>query len=106
MAILKHKASKNASYSGVQDYLTYKHKENQETGHYVPILDEFGLLQERANCVLAYINGYGEEGNPDDWVPACMETNLRWHKNNVKQDVKQHQCINTLLLILHPIVLW
>ena len=93
MAILKHKSSKNASYSDAQDYLTYKHTEDQKTGHYVPILDEFGLLQERENCVLTYINGYGEEGDPDDWSFACIETNLRWGKNNTKQDVKQHQYI-------------
>ena len=97
MAILKHKSSKNASYSNIQEYLTYKHRENPETGQYDPILDEFGLLQERENYALAYIDGHGQRGDPDDWADACWKTNLCWHKNHQAEDVKQHQYI-----IAHP----
>ena len=38
MAIIKHLSSKNARYSDVLDYYTKKHKEDEKTGHYEPIL--------------------------------------------------------------------
>ena len=97
MAILKHKSSKNASYVSTLEYLTYKHKENQQTGQYDPILDDVGLLQERDNYALTFVDGYGNERPPDQWADACMDTNLKWHKNNAVGDVKQHQYI-----ISHP----
>ena len=50
MAIIKHVTSKNMSYNDVLDYFTYKHREDPERGSYEPILDEYGLLQERENC--------------------------------------------------------
>ena len=53
MAIIKHVTSKNMSYSDVLDYFTYKHREDPERGSYEPILDEYGLLQERENCAIA-----------------------------------------------------
>lgn len=97
MAILKHKFSKNASYSGTLDYLTYKHEENQKTGQYDPILDEDGLLKERENYALIYVDGYGQERPPEEWEDSCLETNLQWQKNQAKGDIKQHQYI-----IAHP----
>lgn len=44
MAIIKHRTSKNARYTDVLEYYSYKHQEDSRTGHYEPILNEFGLL--------------------------------------------------------------
>ncbi len=64
MAIIKHKSSKNAHYTDVLEYYTYKHTEDSKTGHYEPILDEFGLKQERENYSVTYITAYGKEHLP------------------------------------------
>lgn len=58
MAIIKHHTSKNARYSDVLEYYSYKHQEDSRTGHYEPILDEYGLLKERDNYATAYITAY------------------------------------------------
>lgn len=50
MAIVKHNSSKNARYEDVLEYYTYRHREDSRTGHYEPILDEYGLMQTRSNC--------------------------------------------------------
>ena len=97
MAILKHKTSKNGSYTAVLDYDQYKHKEDSKTGFYKPILDEYGLLQYRDNYAVCYLNPYGQEGPPDDWAKACVDTNLRYGKNNTKGERKNHEYI-----ISHP----
>lgn len=97
MAIVKHKVSKNARYADVLDYYTYKHEESQKTGHYEPILDENGLLQERDNYAVAYINAMGEEEDPTRWAMACMLTNRRFDKNHEEADRKNHEYI-----IAHP----
>ena len=57
MAILKHTSSKNASYGDALEYLKYKHHEDSKTGLYEPILDEYGLLQERENYAICSLNG-------------------------------------------------
>ena len=97
MAILKHSTSKNMSYFDALSYLQYKHKEDPKSGFYKPILDEYGLLQERDNYALCYLNGYGMEGNPDDWPAACLLTNMTYRKNNQRSDRKQH-----IYVISHP----
>ena len=97
MAILKHKTSKNMSYGDVLDYYEYKHEESDITRLYEPILDENGLMQERDNFAVCYLDGAGQEHDPEDWARACTETNLRYHKNNTKGERKNHEYI-----ISHP----
>lgn len=97
MSILKHSSSKNTSYGDALRYLKYKHKEDTSTGLYEPILDDYGLLQERDNYALCYLNGYGQERDPEEWVGACMETNIIFGKNNTKGERKQH-----IYIISHP----
>ncbi len=92
-----HSSSKNARYSDVLDYYKYKHEEDQTTGHYEPVLDEYGLKQERENCQFAYINAHGEEDIPEKWEAACMKTNLQFRKNLQENDRKSHEYI-----ISHP----
>ena len=97
MAILKHTSSKNASYGDALEYLKYKHHEDSKTGLYEPILDEYGLLQERENYAICSLNGYGLEQDPELWAGSCMETNIRYGKNNTKGERKQH-----IYVISHP----
>ena len=97
MAILKHTSSKNASYGDALEYLKYKHHEDSKTGLYEPILDEYGLLQERENYAICSLNGYGHEQDPELWAGSCMETNIRYGKNNTKGERKQH-----IYVISHP----
>ena len=97
MAILKHTSSKNAAYSDALDYLKYRHREDSKTGLYEPILDEYGLLQERENYAICALDGHGKEMDPETWAGACMETNIRFGKNNTKAERKQH-----IYIISHP----
>lgn len=97
MAILKHSTSKNMSYGDAINYLQYKHREDPDTGFYKPILNQDGLYQERDNYALCYLNGYGIEQDPEEWVGACLTTNMVYHKNNKKEDRKQH-----MYVISHP----
>lgn len=93
MAIIKHVTSKNMSYSDVLDYFTYKHREDTERGSYEPILDEYGLLQERENCAIVCLDPYGRDADPRKWSLNCLKTNGRFGKNREKTDRKQHQYI-------------
>ncbi len=95
MAIVKHATSKNMSYGDALDYFSYKHKE--EHGLYEPVLDEYGLMQERENYAIACLDPHGREAPPENWWAACMQTNLAFGKNQEKKDRKQHQYI-----ISHP----
>ena len=97
MAILKHMTSKNMSYFDALNYLQYKHKEDPVTGFYKPVLDEYGLYQERDNYALCCLDGYGVEQNPQDWPAACLRTNLTYGKNCKKEERKQH-----MYVISHP----
>ena len=86
MAIVKHRSSKNARYEDVLEYYTCKHREDGHTGHYEPILDEYGLMQPRDNCATLYLTANGTEAAPEWWVSACRRTNLRYGKNNKHSD--------------------
>ena len=97
MAIIKHRTSKNARYTDVLEYYSYKHQEDSRTGHYEPTLDEFGLLQERENYAVAYISAQGSEDDPQLWALACIRTNQAFHKNQSRKDRKSHEYI-----ISHP----
>lgn len=97
MAIITHRTSRNARYSDVLDYYSFRHAEDQRTGHYEPILDENGLMIERTNYVVAYITADGQEADPEFWATACMKTNLKYGKNKGKNDRKSHEYI-----ISHP----
>ena len=84
MATLKHIASKNADYGAAEQYLTFEHDEF--TGK--PILDENGRLVPRQDYRIATLNCGGE-----DFAVACMRANLRYGKNQQREDVKSHHYI-------------
>ena len=99
MAIVKHNSSKNARYEDVLEYYTCRHREDSRTGHYEPILDEYGLMQPRSNCAALYLTADGTEAAPERWASACRRTNLRYGKNNKPGDRKSHEYI-----LSHPAV--
>ncbi len=84
LATLKHIASKNADYGAAEQYLTFEHDEF--TGK--PILDENGRLVPREDYRIAALNCGGE-----DFAVACMRANLRYGKNQQREDVKSHHYI-------------
>ena len=97
MAVIIHNTSKTATYGDIYEYYRYKHTEDQTTGHYEPILDENGLLQERENYALAYVNAAGADDVPERWEIACVRTNVAFGKNRGYNDRKNHEYI-----ISHP----
>ena len=98
MAIVKHKSSKNAEYDGVYLYLRYEHERHDGNGRvwYTPVLDEFGLLQERTDCLMVAFDSHGHPIDPTDWAAACVRTNFRHQKNWLKEDRKNHTYIISL----------
>ena len=84
MATFKHISSKNADYGAAEAYLTFEHDEFTMK----PTLDENGRLIPREGYRLATLN-CGEE----DFAVACLRSNLRYGKNQKREDVKSHHYI-------------
>ena len=84
MAILKHISSKNADYGAAEQYLLFQHDEFTMK----PVLDENGRLIPREDYRLSALNCNGE-----DFAVACMRANLRYGKNQKRDDVKSHHYI-------------
>ena len=84
MATFKHISSKNADYGAAEQYLTFEHDEFTMR----PTLDENGRLVPREDYRIATLN-CGEE----DFAVACMRSNLRYGKNQKREDVKSHHYI-------------
>ena len=81
MATFKHISSKNADYGAAEQYLTFEHDEFTMK----PTLDENGRLMLREDYRIATLN-CGDE----DFAVACMRSNLRYGKNQKREDVKSH----------------
>ena len=81
MATLKHINSKNADYGAAEQYLLFEHDEFTMK----PVLDETGRLIPREDYRLSTMNCGGE-----DFAVACMRANLRYEKNQRREDVKSH----------------
>ena len=84
MATLKHINSKNADYGAAEQYLLFEHDEFTMK----PVLDETGRLIPREDYRLSTLNCDGE-----DFAVACMRANLRYGKNQRREDVKSHHYI-------------
>ena len=84
MATFKHISSKNADYGDAEKYLTFAHDEFSMK----PTLDADGRLVPREDYRISTMN-CGEE----DFAVACMRSNLRYGKNQKKEDVKSHHYI-------------
>ena len=84
MATFKHISSKNADYGAAEAYLTFEHDEFTMK----PTLDENGRLIPRADYRISSLNCGG-----GDFAVACMRANLRYEKNQKREDVKSHHYI-------------
>ena len=84
MAILKHISSKNADYGDAEKYLTFEHDEFTMK----PTLDADGRLIPRTDYRISSLNCNGE-----DFAVACMRSNLRYGKNQKRENVKSHHYI-------------
>ena len=84
LATFKHISSKNADYSAAEAYLTFEHDEFTMKA----ILDEKGRLIPREDYRITTLN-CGEE----DFAISCLRANLRYGKNQKREDVKSHHYI-------------
>ena len=87
MATFKHISSKNADYGAAEAYLTFEHDEFTMK----PTLDENGRLIPREDYRISSLNCGGE-----DFAVACMRANLRYEKNQKREDVKSHHYTYTV----------
>ena len=84
LATFKHISSKNANYGDAEKYLTFAHDEFTMK----PTLDANGRLVPREDYRISTLN-CGEE----NFAVACMRSNLRYGKNQKREDVKSHHYI-------------
>ena len=84
MATFKHISSKNADYGAAEQYLTFEHDEFTMK----PTLDGNGRLIPRDDYRISSLN-CGDE----DFAIACMRSNLKYGKNQKREDVKSHHYI-------------
>ena len=84
MATFKHISSKNADYGAAEQYLTFEHDEFTMK----PTLDGNGRLVLRDDYRISSLN-CGDE----DFAIACMRSNLKYGKNQKREDVKSHHYI-------------
>jgi len=84
LATYKHISSKNADYGAAEQYLTFEHDEFTMK----PTLDESGQIIPRTGYLISSLNCGGE-----DFAIACMRSNLKYGKNQKREDVKSHHYI-------------
>ena len=84
LATFKHISSKTADYGAAEAYLTFEHDEFTMK----PTLDENGRRIPREDYRISSLNCGGE-----DFAVACMRANLRYEKNQKREDVKSHHYI-------------
>ena len=75
---------RDANYGDAEKYLTFEHDEFTMK----PTLDENGRLIPREDYRISSLNCGGE-----DFAVACMRANLRYEKNQKREDVKSHHYI-------------
>ena len=84
MATFKHISSKNADYGAAEQYLTFEHDEFTMK----PTLDKQGRLIPREDYRISSLNC-----DEEDFAVSCMRANLRYGKNQKREDVKSHHYI-------------
>jgi len=84
LATFKHISSKNADYGAAEQYLTFEHDEFTMK----PTLDKNGQIIPRTGYLISSLNCGGE-----DFAIACMRSNLKYGKNQKREDVKSHHYI-------------
>ena len=84
LATFKHISSKSADYAAAEEYLSFEHDEFTNKA----VRDENGRLIPRKCYRIETVNCGGE-----DYAIACLRANLRYGKNQRKEDVKSHHYI-------------
>ncbi len=84
MATFKHISSKNADYGAAEQYLTFEYNEFTMK----PTLNGNGQIVPRTGYLISSLN-CGDE----DFAIACMRSNLKYGKNQKREDVKSHHYI-------------
>ena len=84
MATFKHISSKNADYGAAEQYLTFEHDEFTMK----PTLDKNGQIVPRTGYLISSLNC-----DEEDFAIACMRSNLKYGKNQKREDVKSHHYI-------------
>ena len=84
MATFKHISSKNADYGAAEQYLAFEHDEFTMK----PTLDKQGRLIPREDYRISSLNC-----DEEDFAVSCMRANLRYGKNQKREDVKSHHYI-------------
>ena len=84
MATFKHISSKNADYGASKQYLTFEHDKFTTRS----TLDKNGQIVPRSCYLISSLN-YGDE----DFAIACMRSNLKYGKNQKREDIKSHHYI-------------
>ena len=84
LATFKHISSKNADYYAAEAYLTFEHDEFTMK----PTLDETGRFIPRKDYRISTLNCRDE-----DFAITCLRANLRYGKNQKREDVKSHHYI-------------
>ena len=84
MAIIKHIAMKSGNYTGAIHYLLFQHDEfTQEE-----IVDDYGVPVLREEY---FFDGINCEPYAFDY--ECADLNRKFHKNNTREEIKQHHYI-------------
>ncbi len=78
-------SSKNADYGAAEQYLTSRHDEFTMK----PTLDKNGQIVPRTDYLISSLNC----GDDEDFAIACMRFNLKYGKNQKREDVKSHHYI-------------
>ena len=84
MAVIKHIAVKNTRYENAVKYLEYQHNELTNK----PIRDENGQPIAREGILIDGINCI-----PSTFAHDCKELNVKYGKNNSKEEIKAHHYI-------------
>ena len=84
MALIKHIAIKNVSYSDALAYLKFEHDEFTNK----PILDEHGEMIGRQFVLIEGINC-----TPETYGSECVRLNRQYGKNNSRDEIKAHHYI-------------
>ena len=73
-----------AEYGAAEQYLTFEHDKFTIR----PTPDKNGQIVPRTGYLISSLNCSGE-----DFAIACMRPNLKYGKNQKREDVKSHHCI-------------
>lgn len=88
---------KNANYNQSIEYMTKQHEEitnnKGEIVKYEPVYDENGMLKDRENYTMTYLQSDGKEADINNWSRDCLATNIKFKKNLDEDERKAHHYV-------------